>query len=734
MKIKLKVKTLILFSLGFLLMVFVLLPKGNIIIARALNHMDSPYAEAFYERYLDQNFGNPSFSARVEYAESLIDGFHRYGRFNSFSGGGSNNRPEDMEKAKTLIIEGLNRQKNLENHEVIYIEAYRLLMDLLIATGDAEGFNSWLNMEVGESKEFQELQLVYEAYFQIYFGDMKRAKVLLEEEIDPDYYQREQQVLLAEIALRDGDLESAEEHITQARALYAEDSKALERSVFGTGAFSNQKYWMNNYRKDISGDFTLSGRVVFEGEPMPFVEIYVKSGLDSGWSSRGERFVAITDEGGYFETIGLRRGSYDVGIGIDTSRIHDKYYVQNQGDLAKGYLLLEEDHYMELSFIEPIQFNDVKDRYTVTEEEEFNLSWESVPGAAYYQVQFLSFSNPMEKSGSHTQRPLITSDGEEKITENQGNFTVSSINQKIIGGIVTYGDEDMLLGSTAVLRPILPGVEYPMIIKAFDEAGQEITSSLALRGDYNEVPSFTLEGELTEGEELILNEDYPEAITFYKDHLHDEEIREEALRTLSLLYHYGWKRGEEDPSLALSFAKEYFEETGHSQNLEMIIGRLSLEELEKNRNKIENLIQEIEEPEEPYSIQQVRANLYLIDRDWESALTVYEENEDALSSKVLYLDLLLGDYQRASKRLRDSRFHIYRMDPLRTEEALQALSEEGLSFADETRLEKLMEALLIESRDSAEEVYREILPDVESKALRDLLYEIHLNNNWDRDW
>jgi len=45
-----------------------------------------------------------------------------------------------------------------------------------------------------------------------------------------------------------------------------------------------------------------------------------------------------------------------------------------------------------------------------------------------------------------------------------------------------------------------------------------------------------------------------------------------------------------------------------------------------------------------------------------------------------------------------------------------------------------MEALLIESRESAKEVYQEIYPDVESEALRDLLYEIHLMNNWDRVW
>jgi len=650
------------------------------------------------------------------------------------SGGGADNRPEDLAEAKKVLIEGLEMQKNLKNHEKTYINAYQLLMDLFITTGDMEGFKHWLEVDAGESTELQQLSLVYEAYYELYFGDERRAKALLEEEIHPAYHQREQQTLLGEIALRQGDLESAETHMSRTNNRNSGEIKEYHRSVFGTAALAHQDFWLDIYKKDLAGYFTLSGRVTFEGEPMPFVEVYAKGAQDRGWSSSGERFVAITDEDGYFESIGLRRGSYDIGLGIDNSRIYDKYYVQRQGDLADGQFILESDHYLELEFRKPIEFQEKEIQYSITEEEEFTLSWELVEDASYYEVQFLSFTHPKEMAGGHSPRPLTNIQGAQRFEENQGTFTIENINRTQPVGLVSFGGEEMLISPSGVLRPILPGITYPLIIKALDEDGKEINSSLALMGDYTKVPNFTLEGELTTGEELILDQNYPEAITYYKAHINDEEIREEALRTLSLLYHHGWKRGEEDQELALTYAEEYYRESGNSKYLEMIIGNMSLEEVAKNRSMIENLLDTIEVPKTSYYMQQVRANLYLIDQNWEQALGVYEENEDTLSWEVLYLDLLLGDYPSAAKRLRDGRFHVYRMDPLRTEEALQTLADEGLSKADEIRLKTLMEALLTESRDSAEEVYREILPDVGSKALWDLLYEIHLSNNWDRVW
>ncbi len=733
MKIKLKVKNLLLLSLGFLLLVFVLLPKGNIIIARALDRMDSPYAEAFYERYLDQNFGNPSFRAQLEYAETLIDGFNRYGIFSNHRGGVIDNRPEDLQRAKELLETGIEREKNLDDYEYYYLRGYRLLMDLYIATGEMKNFQQGLRFPTGESEELEELQRIYCSYYEIYFGDINRGKELLNEG-RPAYYLRERRTLLGEIALREGKFEEARAHISEAEVHRPGKYNYFHGTLFGTGAFQHQNMWIDSYINSFAGNYTLSGQITFDGDPMSFVEIYIKKGGDNSWQSAGERMVAITDEEGYFETLGLRRGSYSLGIGIDSSRLYDKYLPGMTGPMAEAQLIVTEDQYLEIKFTPPIAFSEITNQQLSSEEEEFRLTWSPVPEAAYYEAYYLSFTNPQEKTGGHGERRLITAEGEDKIFENGASFTVGMINEKDPGGIVSFSDEERLLEPGGILSPTLPGVEYPLFIKAFDEDHREITSSLSLRGDYNEVPSFSLEGELSEGEQLLLDQAYPEAIAYYKEHIEDGEIRKEALRTLSLIYHYGWKKGEEDKDLALTYAEEYYNETGNSRILEMILGGMSLEEVKSNRSRLEYYIEKIGEPQDDYHIQQLRGDLHLIDGDWEEAVAVYEENQHYLNWKVLYLDLLLGDYVKAADRMEDSRFHIYRLDPLNMKDELQDLREGGLTSGDEARLKRMMEALLLESRDSAAEVYREIYPDIESEALRNILYEIRLMNNWDRVW
>jgi len=56
---------------------------------------------------------------------------------------------------------------------------------------------------------------------------------------------------------------------------------------------------------------------------MPFVEIYVQE-ADSGFSSGGESYIGITDENGEFQTLGLKDGVYNIGIGVECSLLANK--------------------------------------------------------------------------------------------------------------------------------------------------------------------------------------------------------------------------------------------------------------------------------------------------------------------------------------------------------------------------------------------------------------------------
>ena len=733
MKIKIKVKTLVFLGLAFVLMVMVVIPRGNIVLARMLDRWDSPYADVFYQRYLNQSFGSPSFRGKLEYAEALVEGFSRYGLFAAHRGGVIDNRPQDLQRAIDLLEAGIEDEENLKNHEAYFIRGYRLLMDLYITTGDMESFTRGLEIYDGNSLELQELQRVYKSYFEIYFGDLDRGEALLDD-AHPAYHIRERETLLAEIALRRGDVPSAKTHLEHGEAHRPDKYRYFDGTIFGTGSFRNQSRWIEKYEENFAGEYTLTGRVTVEGEPMPFVEIYVKEGGDHSWQSAGERMVAITDEDGYFRSIGLRRGSYEVGMGVDSSRLYDKYMATMTGSMGEGPLMITEDTHLEMEFRAPITLRD-KGNVTLDDPREaFHLSWKPVPDAAYYRAYYLLFSNPKEHSGGVVQQFMHTREGEEKIFATEAVFTVEGINEKGRVGMVSFSDEDRLLGPTAVLYPILPGIEYPVLIKAFDHDGKEITSSLPLRMDYEGVPGFKLEGELSQGEELILDQQYPEAIEYYSQRLEDQESSSKALRTLSLLYHYGWKQGEEDRGRALDYGEAYYRETGQPQILEMIVDGMSLDEIADRRNRLEDLRSKVDESKEPFDFQHLEAKLHLLDENWEEARKHYLQNDSYLSRNVFYLDLLLEDYESVALRLEDPRFHIYRMNPLVVKDALEDISSQGLTSTDRQKVKVFLETLITEGSDKAENIYRDIQHRIESDALGEVLYHIYLMNNWDRKW
>jgi len=102
----------------------------------------------------------------------------------------------------------------------------------------------------------------------------------------------------------------------------------------------------------------------------------------------------------------------------------------------------------------------------------------------------------------------------------------------------------MLLGPDAVLGKFLPGIEYPIVVNAYDENNNLITSSLPLRTYYDQIPSITVDGGLTEGEDMILRKKYPEAIELYESILKENPDDMDALRYLAKIYGIGWKKGE----------------------------------------------------------------------------------------------------------------------------------------------------------------------------------------------
>src|SRR5690606_7716994 len=98
-----------------------------------------------------------------------------------------------------------------------------------------------------------------------------------------------------------------------------------ESNFFGSLTPDGRRHWLSTlgFHK---GDNKIRGRVSLDGVGIPFVEVFVQYS-HSGYSSSSNDFIAITDKDGYFETIGIKDGQYDIGIGIGTPLLFDKVYL-----------------------------------------------------------------------------------------------------------------------------------------------------------------------------------------------------------------------------------------------------------------------------------------------------------------------------------------------------------------------------------------------------------------------
>ncbi len=117
MKIKIKMKTFLIILLVFSIASIFMVQKGNITLSKVLSNFDSPYSIFFLERHMNQRIGGPSLDERIKYSNSLIDGFESSHIYYNISGFRSNNKIDNINKAKKTLIIGLENEKNLENNE-----------------------------------------------------------------------------------------------------------------------------------------------------------------------------------------------------------------------------------------------------------------------------------------------------------------------------------------------------------------------------------------------------------------------------------------------------------------------------------------------------------------------------------------------------------------------------------------------------------------------------------------
>lgn len=718
MKIKLKIKTILLVLLSMILVFTVVAPIVTYGVANILDSKGSEKAEIFYKANLSYPIKFKEDKSLYEIATNLIGEFPKFTLFNHMSGTSGDFTPEDMEESKEALEKILY---NFEKSEY-FLPAYSLIMDLSIANQDVEGLLDWIDW--GKNHDREDLIYfsdIYKAYYLFTNRDYDEANNILDKykgkQVDYRYY-----FLQGNIYAFQGKEELAQE-------CFAKIMENTERGsvLFGSPLAYRRSHWYSDYLSELKGNYKIKGKVSYNGQPMPFVEVYAQREI-SGMMFYND-LIGITDINGEFETLGLNSGRYEIGIGLNPATLYDKVYLKEN----INSLEVNKDTEFNFNFTSPMKIISPESKIIV-KDSKFTLSWEPVEGASYYQIETMSFYEKEGMSGG-IGYTIGADNGNSNIRSTSIEMEIDKL-RKLVFATSYDGEGDNLKARPfTILGTFFPGNDYPIIVNAFDNKGNIVTSSSSLIKFYDELPSVRIEGEVSTGENYILKGDYEEAIKHYEEILDRDPNNEEALIYLSKIYGFGWTNRPEYEEKAIAYANRYLESYDDGSIFLMVIRYMGNESKEKYIDLIEEAMDKIPLNDRMSDYYYELGQIKTITGDYQEARDALELGENYLPMEAFYMDLYLGDIDKAIAGLGDNRLNIYRMNKETLKSSLLDLNEEILQSDDYKIFKDFLDNLI--SGNLSEGEKRELLSksaaSIENKSIKNLIYEIRLEEYLDEN-
>ncbi len=709
MKLKIKVKNIIFLTVISLLIILIIVPFATLEIAKYLDKKGSDKASMFYESYLSKAIRPSESEALYKYAINMIGDLEPYYIMSNFGGGMSNTTNiETMNKAILYLEDILSNTNGSINKEV-----YKTLLDASLAILNQDKLMDWISWGKNQDGDIRYISDIYQSYYYFTNEEYEMANNILNDyenkDVDYMYY-----LMKAYIAEFTGDIELA-------KSYYRENIGWIrEGIVFGGPAYYDRQSFLEGYEDVLAGESKIRGKVTYNGRPMPFVQVYANESLNT-FRNASMNFVAITDINGEYETLGLRDGKYNFGIGINNSVLFNKVFKKR----ANQILELEGDLVYDFEFTDPIKIITPKNNELVVEDK-FTVEWEGIGEAEYYIVELTKIIE-----NGNFRHAIPDENNSIYIYDVKATFDINYLRNFSSG--TSHGGEDMVISPSSILSNFSPGSESLISVTAYDKEGNELGSSLAMNLFYDELTSIRIPGELSEGEKIILNGDHEKAIAHYENILQKDPQNLEALRYIIRYNIMGWKLDIRDFDKALIYSNDYLIATKDNFFVMQTLGYMDYPTLVENENIIKTILDDIPEGKRHTDYYWTKAKLYSALGDFKNARNNYEKiEEDFKDVSILEIDLYLGDIDKAIERLEGEDFTARMMSKRIVLESISKFDEKVLESKDYKSLQLLLENVITRkmSNNEIEDLYYKIYPTITNPYIKNFLDEYKVENYW----
>lgn len=719
---KVKIRSLIKITILTLFLVLIVYPYFTLEAAKLLDRKQWDKVEILYESYLSKPIRLQRDEALYRYSRNISGESGKYTiMMRGWGGGGNTVSLDQMDKAKKLLEEILFRYKTDGEY---YNLAYSGILDISITLQQPEELLSWIDWgENHESKDINQISGLYMAYYHMVNRDFDLAdKVLADIEeiheskskdvIGSGYYH-----LKSQIALFREDFDLAYEYLDKSRGY----SVKYGQNILESNLRVDQYYLDEIYK--IKGEYKIHGKVTYGGQPMPFTEVYFQKG-DSIRSS-GNNPVAITDINGEYETIGFKPGLYQAGIGLNASLLYDKVHLRKN----MNGIDLQEDIVLDFTFDSPMEVLQPKPGTSISENGSFIAEWSSVSGADYYQVEIATIRR--EKYASSTfRRPITDKNGEYRIKDNRLVMDVKDLYDSF-GGLAFSGEE-MLLDPMGILGSVIPGDEHPIVINAYDKDENLIGSSLPIVSHYKDFPSIKVQRNISEGEKLIQEGRYTEAIEYYENRLLSDKYDNEALIYLSKIYMIGWKKGEQNIPKAIEYSMRYMDLTGDDYLAIYTIDFMDNKARRENKQFIEDMLAKVPYEKRDWSYYDNLGKLYISTEEYEKSREYLKMMDEYIPNDLLFLDLYLKDFDDAFETLKNDRLGFARVSRTDMIHHIENLKNSQIDDKDYKIFQEFLKMLLERGIDHEEgyNIYISTYEKISNPHIKNILNELKEENYW----
>ncbi|KJS85313.1 MAG: hypothetical protein JM58_09045 [Peptococcaceae bacterium BICA1-8] len=305
----------------------------------------------------------------------------------------------------------------------------------------------------------------------------------------------------------------------------------------------------------------IKGTVTREGAPLERVQIFLidENRAREGFSTHEfqDAPYVFTDLWGRFELTGIIPGSYSLGLGLPKSYL-DGYTLVPRPD-AKFDISVGDEITTSYQLVPLIKTLEPQ-KGSYLELDSLTFSWESVVEAAYYQLEMGSIQR--RENGVGYGSSVV----KDKINSNKITLTQADLAQS--KGI-SFDDEGVIPSS--LFGIVFPGGEFVWNIKAFDKNDNYLgeSSGYQFHIDKEKLSTFfTADEGLTDGDRLVMERKYDEAIIWYEEYLLNNSSNLHVLNMLSNLYNYHKEDWEK--------SKDYYELLYSLTNSQMYLERIAL--------------------------------------------------------------------------------------------------------------------------------------------------------------